>query len=87
MWNDRDLHDYSSGLLLPVEHNFGMQTKKVLDVTWHTKYWTNSQFHPHMNGADGDLVGFPGLQYVCPLYDVAVWCSCRVRVCFFHQFC
>ena len=69
VWNDRDLHDYSSGLLLPVEHNFGMQTKKVLNVGngtgshWHRLYWTNSEFHKRMSKADGDLVGFPGLQY------------------------
>ena len=62
-WDDRDLHDYSSALILPLEHNFGMQTGKVLDLTWHSQYWTNSQFHPHMHGADVDLVGFPGLQY------------------------
>ena len=62
-WDDRDLHAYSSALLLPLEHNFGMQTDKVLDLTWHSQYWTNSQFHPHMSAADGDLIGFPGLQY------------------------
>ena len=48
---------------MPTEHNYGMMTSKVLDLTWHTQYWTNAQFHPHMNGKDGNLTGFRGLEH------------------------
>lgn len=45
-----------------MEHNFGMQTKKVLNASWHELYWTNAEFHPRMNLAQGpDLLGFPGM--------------------------
>ena len=40
-WDDHDLNDYSSRLLLPVEHSFGTQTQKVLNGAWHALYWTN----------------------------------------------
>ena len=62
-WDDPDLHDYTSGLLVPVEHNFGMATKKVLDAKIHDHFWTNSQFWPLINRPDGNLSGFPGLQF------------------------
>ena len=64
-WDDADLHDYSSGLLVPVEHNFGMKTTKVLDAQTHEHFWTNAQFHPLMDSPDPDspLFGFPGLQW------------------------
>jgi hypothetical protein len=73
-WDDPDLAAYSSRLLVLVEHNFGINTQKIISPELHDHYWTNAQFHPRMNQTDGDLMGYPGLteysterdQYIYP---------------------
>ena len=57
-WNDPDLSAYTSRLLAPIEHNFGLDTHKVITDARHDSMWTNAQFHPVMNDVS---TGYPGL--------------------------
>ena len=44
--DDPDLEGYTTRLIVPIEHNFGMSDSKAVNDTWHTTHWTNAQFHP-----------------------------------------
>ena len=66
---DAGLNQYQTRLLIPIEHNFGMAVRKVINNTEHLTCWTNGCFHPRMKTGGAGSKGCATYDGICTGYD------------------